>query len=314
MPQPKLGKTQTKTAQAIVNVFETGRVQGDYGNVTVLAGDTGHLTYGRAQTTLSSGNLALLVHAYCIADGAQFATDLMPFLPALDALDISLDDDLQLHAILRRAGADPTMRTAQDAFFDRVYWNPAMQSAEALGLTRALAVAVVYDGHIHGSFRRIRDKVNSALGQPSAAGEKTWVARYVSMRRDWLATHPNALLHKTVYRMDTFHKLIGQGKWGLELPLSAHGVVINQAALGVSDGEPFVPSAGDVAERVLRLTNPLLQGNDVKKVQRALGFTGAAIDGVFGPDTDLAVRQFQQQRGLFVDGKVGNATRTALGL
>ena len=73
MPQPKLGKTQTKTAQAIVNVFETGRVQGDYGNVTVLAGDTGHLTYGRAQTTLSSGNLALLVHAYCIADGAQFA-------------------------------------------------------------------------------------------------------------------------------------------------------------------------------------------------------------------------------------------------
>jgi peptidoglycan hydrolase-like protein with peptidoglycan-binding domain len=57
-----------------------------------------------------------------------------------------------------------------------------------------------------------------------------------------------------------------------------------------------------------------MQGTDVKKVQRALGFSGDAVDGSFGPDTDVAVRMFQQNHGLFVDGKVGNATRTALGL
>jgi chitosanase len=42
---------QTRAAQAIVNVFETGTPRGDYGRVTLLAGDTGHLTYGRSQTT-----------------------------------------------------------------------------------------------------------------------------------------------------------------------------------------------------------------------------------------------------------------------
>ena len=51
---------QKKTAQAIVQIFETSRVLGNYGQVTLLRGDTGHLTYGKAQTTLGSGNLALL--------------------------------------------------------------------------------------------------------------------------------------------------------------------------------------------------------------------------------------------------------------
>ena len=43
--------------QAIVNVFETGRAHGDYGKVTLLSGDSGHLTYGRSQTTLASGKI-----------------------------------------------------------------------------------------------------------------------------------------------------------------------------------------------------------------------------------------------------------------
>ena len=38
-----LTPTQKKSAQAIVNIFETGFVLGDYGNVTVIPGDTGHL-------------------------------------------------------------------------------------------------------------------------------------------------------------------------------------------------------------------------------------------------------------------------------
>ena len=40
---------QKKTAQAIVNIFETGRVLGDYGAVAVIAGDTGRLSYGRTR-------------------------------------------------------------------------------------------------------------------------------------------------------------------------------------------------------------------------------------------------------------------------
>jgi hypothetical protein len=53
---------QKGAAQAIVNVFKTDAPQGDYASVTLLKGDTGHLTYGRSQTTLASGNLYLLIN------------------------------------------------------------------------------------------------------------------------------------------------------------------------------------------------------------------------------------------------------------
>jgi murein DD-endopeptidase MepM/ murein hydrolase activator NlpD len=47
------------------------------------------------------------------------------------------------------------------------------------------------------------------------------------------------------------------------------------------------------------------QGELVAHVQRALGVTA---DGVFGPQTDAAVRQYQARAGLQVDGVVGLAT------
>jgi chitosanase len=61
--------TQKRTAEAIVNLFETGEVLGDYSQVTLIAGDRGHLTFGRSQTTLGSGNLYELLLRYCRSSG-----------------------------------------------------------------------------------------------------------------------------------------------------------------------------------------------------------------------------------------------------
>ncbi|XRG81086.1 peptidoglycan-binding domain-containing protein [Rossellomorea sp. GAMAL-10_SWC] len=47
------------------------------------------------------------------------------------------------------------------------------------------------------------------------------------------------------------------------------------------------------------------KGNSVKLVQKELGITE---DGIFGPITDRAVRNFQKKNGLTVDGKVGAKT------
>ncbi|MBD1811700.1 peptidoglycan-binding protein [Microcoleus sp. FACHB-DQ6] len=68
--------------------------------------------------------------------------------------------------------------------------------------------------------------------------------------------------------------------------------------------------------RVLTLTEPIMQGEDVRQVQEALIAAGINVsaDGVFGKDTDRAVRQFQQQKGLTADGVVGVQTHKELGL
>jgi peptidoglycan hydrolase-like protein with peptidoglycan-binding domain len=55
----------------------------------------------------------------------------------------------------------------------------------------------------------------------------------------------------------------------------------------------------------------------VRQVQQALTRNGSqlTVDGFFGPDTDKAVKAFQQQKQLQpVDGIVGPATLAALGL
>ena len=56
-------------------------------------------------------------------------------------------------------------------------------------------------------------------------------------------------------------------------------------------------------------------GEPVRRLQRALRRTpdlGLAVDGIFGPQTDQAVRDFQQANGLTVDGVVGPLTWAAL--
>ena len=45
-------------------------------------------------------------------------------------------------------------------------------------------------------------------------------------------------------------------------------------------------------------------------LQQALG--GVAVDGIFGPATEAAVKQFQERNGLTVDGIVGPQTWSAL--
>jgi chitosanase len=146
-----LTPTQIKTAQSILNIFETDELRGDYGNVTIIAGDTGHLSFGRSQTTLASGGLYELLQLYYNNHGARFSNMLKPYLEKVKDRDIGLDNDLKLHNILRASADDPVMRDIQDIFFDRHYWHLAVKSADDFGIESALGVAIVYDGHIQGS-------------------------------------------------------------------------------------------------------------------------------------------------------------------
>ena len=304
---------QKKCAQAIVNIFETGRIEGDYGKVTLLHGDPGHLTYGRSQTTLASGNLYLLVKAYIETPGAEFAVALEGYMSRLAGRDTSLDVDYRLRGFLRDAGGDPVMQTVQDEFFDRVYWKPSLQASERTGIGTGLGAAVVYDSRVHGSWGRMRDRTTEQHGPFEAVGEKGWIESYVSVRREWLATHSIPILRRTVYRMDSFLKLIEEEKWGLELPIHVRGIAIDEVSLGE---RALRVSAQDVEQRLLSLKTPYMQGEDVRAVQQGLRRTNikVEVDGIFGPATDEGVRKFQKRKGLKVDGIVGQATLESLGL
>lgn len=87
-------------------------------------------------------------------------------------------------------------------------------------------------------------------------------------------------------------------------------------------GGKFLGGSGVVqgwtVSRIIRKTSPMMRGNDVRDVQRALGSFGysigrSGIDGIYGNDTYNAVRNFQRNSRLTVDGIVGTRTTQALG-
>jgi len=58
-------------------------------------------------------------------------------------------------------------------------------------------------------------------------------------------------------------------------------------------------------------------GATVKEIQTRLknwGYYYGSVDGIFGSQTEQAVRYFQRKNGLSVDGQVGNQTLAALGI
>lgn len=70
----------------------------------------------------------------------------------------------------------------------------------------------------------------------------------------------------------------------------------------------LVEAGWELGDRLLYLRSPMLRGDDVAALQRklsALGFDAGRVDGIFGPDTERALRDFQRNAGLTCDGVCG---------
>lgn len=210
----------------IVNVFESGSIEGDYSALVTMA-DGPHgarqVTYGRSQTT-EFGNLEELVQMYVDSHGT-FSEQLRPFLPKIGVTPLANNSEFK--QLLKDAGkSDPVMRHVQDVFFDKRYFQPAMDWADKNGFTLPLSALVIYDSQVHsgGILGFLRKRFPEK--PPTKGGdEKTWIAEYVDVRQKWLANHDNELLRKTVYRTQCFMREIDRNNWNLsQLPINAHGV------------------------------------------------------------------------------------------
>ena len=223
-----LTNQQIHTAQAITNVFETGRPRGDYSRVAVLPDGAG-ISYGRSQATERSGTLERVLHRY-VHLGGKNGHLLAPWFGLLGAKE-PLHDSEAFKALLVKLGNDPVMRVAQDEVFTDGYWNPAQEQGIRCGLEFPLSYAILYDIHIQSGAGRV-GKLRRAFAEvpPSKGGaERDWAMALNSARFRWLATHSRKIVRATTYRPETYSILASTDRgWHLELPLRCRGMTIGE--------------------------------------------------------------------------------------
>jgi N-acetylmuramoyl-L-alanine amidase len=127
---------------------------------------------------------------------------------------------------------------------------------------------------------------------------------------------------------DLQHRLIGAGHTIAPSELGGFGPGTERAVrdfqtarrirvdglVGPETWSALVESGFVLGDRLLYLRRPNLRGDDVVALQRTLnrlGFDAGREDGILGPATDAALRDFQRNAGLSLDGVAGPATLAA---
>ncbi len=134
---------------------------------------------------------------------------------------------------------------------------------------------------------------------------------------------PGALVLRFVHGESNHHIVISDGKGGtIEAACTREGVIFNTlhgrrwttgiCPPGINFGPLPAPSAVQAPAYLYRYMSPLMDDPKIMVIQRSLGILA---DGIYGPLTAAAVREFQKNHGgLVVDGEVGPITAKALGV
>lgn len=197
----------------IICIFENGRPE-TYYKLVCLMGDTGGLSGGLLMASLASGNLGKLLRLYRTMGGTSISEE---EVRQTERMDPSQNTDPIIRNMFKASSSDPIMHEAQDTFFYNEFVKPAEAIAKTRGWTEPLAICLILDGLVHGSFKKIDGMVPKSLNQWD------WARTYTQMRKQWLQGHNNPLLQKTVYRMEFFEQQINSNNWKLDTPMRVHG-------------------------------------------------------------------------------------------
>lgn len=212
--------------QSIINVFETGSIKGDYKNVSIYNdGPDGakQVTYGKSQTT-EYGNLKDLIKMYVENKGVK-AAELTPYISKIGSTPLWTDKTFI--SLIKEAGVDPIMISTQDVFFDKHYWNPAIKWCADNEFTLPLAGLVIYDSYIHsGSILPFLRNKFAAKTPANGGTQQEWIFEYLTARKEWLRTHSNIILRKTVYRVNNMLDVVTKKDWTLDQPFNANGLIV----------------------------------------------------------------------------------------
>lgn len=128
-----------------------------------------------------------------------------------------------------RYGEDSIVREAQFMTLENMYWNPAQQKAEELGVKYPVSMAFIYDTTVnHGAtgdendkgLKQLTDEANLAMGGTPATGidELTWLYKLLDVRKAYLESDPTWA--GALDRIEMYRRLLDSGNRDLALPLN----------------------------------------------------------------------------------------------
>ncbi|WP_327112994.1 chitosanase [Streptomyces sp. NBC_01341] len=199
--------------------------KGQYGYIEDIGDGRGY-TAGIIGFCSGTGDMLKVVERYT---AKRPGNGLAPFLPALRVVRGSDSHEGLGDAYASawaKAADDPLFRSAQDAERDHTYFGPAVERAEADGLS-ALGQFIYYDAYVmHGGadsagtvgFRTIRAQALAEQDAPAEGGdEEAYLNAFLDARVAAIRKEPS---HSDTSRVETAQRVfVRQGKLQLETPL-----------------------------------------------------------------------------------------------
>src|SRR5271165_2384917 len=184
------------------------------------------------------------------------------------------------------------------------------------GSTRDLAAVDLWSASLERSLER-RARRNRGRVRNGAAAAPALLRRVSGGGRDLASTEPwqLSLGRSRARRRAAALQFVPAGSRAKRISIGTLAALTVGPTASVASGQASVNATASGPEPTTTTEHSIVlssgaEGRQVQLLQAALG--GIKVDGVFGPETEAAVRRFQASRGLGVDGIAGPLTTGAL--